>query len=147
MALETAGSTAQPLPANPQATTGGTGTGATLNVEYRSLIQVPGEGFFVGVNEPVPGSAADQECEVIARRANIVQIALMDDNTFQVAVENTGFGWLTFDSSGPGPETDLLDAINALGTVTVPDATATGTTIDLSTGVTITEKFFSAGIT
>ncbi len=150
VALTTGGSTAQPLPANPQATTVSpvNGTGATLNVVYKSLIQVPNsDGFFVGVNEPVPGSAAEQVLEVIARRGNIVQIALMDDNTFQVAVENTTWSWVTIDGSGPSGDTDLLDAINALGTVTVPDTTATGTTIDLSTGVTITEKFFSAGIT
>lgn len=150
--LTVAGSTAQPLPANPQATTRatGVGVGCTLNVVYKSLIQVPdSDGFFVGVNAPVPGSAAEQVLEVVSRRANIVQIALIDDNSIQVAVENTTWGWLTIDGSGPsvaGADDDLLDAVNALGTVTVPDTSESGTTIDLSTGVTITERFFSAGI-
>ena len=146
VAVETAGSTAQPLPANPQATTGGTGTGATLNVEYRSLIRVPNsDGFYVGVNEPVPGSAAEQVLEVLARRANIVQIALVSDDLIQVAVENTSWGWETIDDSGPA-DTDLAAAIQLLGAaVPVPDTTAGGTTVDL-TGATVTEKFFSAGI-
>lgn len=142
------------IPANPAATTGGAGTGATLNVVYTSNIIIPnatdataqtGE-FYVDYGKPVTGSAADVALAVLAERANIIQIAIIDDDTIQVAVENTGFSWLTFDSSGPGPETDLLDAINALGSVTVPDETNTGTSIDFSTGVTITEKFFSAGI-
>lgn len=142
------------LATNPVSVTGGTGTNATFDLEYTSLIQIPnyttGVGsnpFFIGVNAPVPGSAADQVCEVIARKANIVQIALMDDNTFQVAVENTTWGWTTVDGSGPDGDTDLLDAINALGAaVVVPDATSDGGTIDLSTGVTITERFFSNGV-
>ena len=142
------------IPANPAATTGGAGTGATLDVVYTSNIIIPnatdataqtGE-FYVDYGKPVIGSAADVALFVVAQRANIVQIAIMDDNTIQFAVENTGYAWETIDGSGTVDD-DMLDAINALGSVTVPDETNTGTTIDFSTGVTITEKFFSSGIT
>jgi hypothetical protein len=141
------------LPTNPVSTTVAPagGSGATLNItEYTSLIQIPnytenGLARYVGVNAPVPNSAAEQVLEVLSRRANIVQIALVSDDLIQVAVENTSWGWVTIDDSGPA-DTDLAAAIQLLGaSVAVPDATATGTTVDLS-AATVTEKFFSAGI-
>jgi hypothetical protein len=143
---------------NPVATTGGSGTGATLNVQYTSNIIIPdatestafvGE-HYVPYDDPVTGSAADLALSVVARRANIVQIAIITDDIIQFAVENTGYSWVTIDGSGPsspGADDDMLDAIAALGAaVTVPDETNTGTTINFTTGVTITEKFFSSGI-
>lgn len=135
------------IPANPASTTGGGGSGATLNVEYSSNIIIPGAAnttgtgveLFVGVNEPVTNSAADQVLEVLQERATIVQIALVSDDLIQVAVESTAFGWVVSDD-------DLRDAIRALGAaIAVPDETNTGTTVDL-TLATVTEKFFSAGI-
>ena len=143
------------IPANPASTTGGTGSGATLDVVYTSNIIIPGATdatagtgeFYVDYGKPVTGSAADLALAVVAQKANIVQIAIMDDNTIQFAVENTGYGWTTIDGSGTVDD-DMLDAIGALGAaVTVPDETNTGTTFNFTTGVTITEKFFSAGIT
>lgn len=134
-------------PANPASTSGGTGTGATLNVEYTSNIIVPGAGqatagtgeYYVPYDSPVPGSAAEQVLEIIAQRANIVQIAILSDDLIQVAVENTGFGWVVSDD-------DLRDAIRALGAaVVVPDETTDGATVDL-TAATVTERFFSNGI-
>jgi hypothetical protein len=145
---------------NPVATTVAPlgGTGATLNVTYTSNIIIPGAteatGFvgeyYVPYGDPVTGSAADIALSVVARRANIVQIAIITDDIIQFAVENTGYSWVTIDGSGPsspGADDDMLDAIAALGAaVTVPDETNTGTTINFTTGVTITEKFFSSGI-
>lgn len=143
------------IPSNPVTTSGGTGTGATLDIVYTSNIIIPGATdatagtgeFYVDYGKPVVGSAADLALAVVAEKANIVQVAIMDDNTIQFAVENTGYGWTTIDGSGTVDD-DMLDAINALGVQTVPDETATGnTTFTFATGVTITEKFFSAGIT
>ena len=56
------------LPTNPVSTTVAPagGSGATLNLEYTSLIQIPnyttgdGNAYYVGVNAPVPGSAATE---------------------------------------------------------------------------------------
>lgn len=140
------------LPTNPVATTGGTGSGATLNVDFASDVIIPGASVgtygiteeYVGFNSPVVGSAADQALSVVAERASIVQIAVIDDDTIQIACENTGFGWETVDGSGSSP-TDMELAVQALGVVDVPDNTATGTTVDLST-VAIVEKFFSSGL-
>ena len=135
------------IASNPAVTSGGGGSGATLNVEYSSNIIIPGAAsttgtgveLYVGVNEPVTDSAADQVLEVLQQRATIVQIALVSDDLIQVAVENTAFGWVVSDD-------DLRDAIRALGAaVVVPDDTNTGTSVYLS-AATVTEKFFSAGI-
>lgn len=137
------------LPTEPIVTTGGAGN-ATLNIEETtSVIQIPnytenGEGYFIGLDEPVPGSAAEQALEVLSSRANIVQIAIVSDAVIQVAVENTTWGWETIDDSGPA-DTDLAAALQALGTVNVPDESATGGTVDLS-GATVVERFFSNGI-
>ena len=146
---------------NPVATTVAPagGTLATLNVVYTSNIIIPGATdatggtgeYYVDYGKPVPGSAADLVLSVISERANIIQIAIVDDDEIQFAVENTGFSWLTIDGSGPSSSRtdpdDMLDAIAALGAaVAVPDETNTGTTIDLTAGVTITEKFFSSGL-
>ena len=142
---------------NPVATTVAPagGTLATLNVVYTSNIIIPGATdatggtgeYYVDYGKPVTGSAADLALSVVAQKANIIQVAIMDDNTIQFAVENTGYGWTTIDGSGTVDDA-MLDAINALGVTTVPDETATGNTIfTFASGVTITEKFFSAGIT
>ena len=135
------------VPANPASVTGGGGSNATIEVDYSSTIIVPGASgatatgtqIYVPVDGPVPSSAAEQTLEVVAQRANIVQIAIVSDAVIQVACENTSFGWEVTND-------DLRDAIRALGaSVAVPDDTAGGTTVDL-TGATVTEKFFSAGI-
>ena len=137
------------LPTEPIVTTGGAGN-ATLNIaETTSMIEIPnylenGAPYYVRLNDPIPGSAAELVLEVLARRANIVQIAIVSDAVIQVAVENTSWGWETIDDSGPA-ETDLAAALQLLGTVTVPGEAAAGISVDLS-GATVTEKFFSAGI-
>ena len=135
------------LPTNPVTTTdGAVGSGATVNVQYSSQIIIPnytqGDGslLYVPFNDPVPGSAADQLCEVIAQKANIVQIAVKSATVLEVAVENTSFGWETI-TGGSNP-TDLELALEALGTVNVPDTTATGGTVNLAT-LTVAEITFT----
>ena len=135
------------LPTNPVTTTdAATGSGATVNVEYSSLIIIPnytqGDGslLYVPYNDPVPGSAADQLCEAIAQKANIVQIAVKSSTVLEVAVENTSFGWETI-TGGSNP-TDLELALEALGTVDVPDTTPTGGTVNLSS-LTVAEITFT----
>lgn len=142
------------LPTNPvsQSATSGSGTGATFDLTFSSTIVIPGgsiteKDFHVAFNKAVVNSAADRVLRVIAERSDIVQIAVIDNNTVQVALENTSFGW--------ADATAMQTAIQALGTIgsgandsndpPVPDTTSTGTTVDVS-GVTVTEKFFSSGL-
>lgn len=47
----------------------------------------------VGDGAPVPRSAAEIAFEVISTRATVVQIALLDDDTIQFALENETNGW------------------------------------------------------
>jgi len=133
------------LPTNPVSVTGGAGSGATFNLNFSSEVIVPGASpepgteFYVGWQKPVPGSAADQVLEEIAKYATIVQVGLVDANTVRIAVENEGFGW---DRPGGGDaEADMQTAIQALGTLDVPDATNTGTTFSVA-AATVTERTF-----
>lgn len=131
------------LPTNPVSVTGGAGTGATFVLDFASDIIIPSASLterehYVPFGKSVVGSAADQSLAVVAQKASIVQIAIIDDDTIQFAVENTGFGWA--DAAA------IQAAVRALGaTVAVPDNTDNGTTVDL-TGVVCTEKFFSSGL-
>src|SRR5690606_13090474 len=124
------------LPSNPVAATGGNGSGATFQLDFASNIIIPDASLterehYVPFGGAAVGSAADQALAVVAQRANIVQIAIIDDDTIQIAVENTGFGWS--DASA------IQTAVRALGaSVSVPDNTDDGTTVDL-TGVVCTE--------
>jgi len=139
------------IPANPVSVTGGTGTGATFNIDWSSTIIIPnaelgtgGPEFYVGYNKPVPGSAVDQILGVISERADIVQVAVTSGTLLQVAVANTGFAWDENDDGNAAAE--MQTAIRALGAaVVVPDTTDSGTTVDLSS-VDVVEKFFNNGI-
>ena len=132
------------LPANPVATSGGTGSGCTLQLGWSSTIIIPGTTSFVAAGQPVVRSTADQVCEVLQQRATIVQVAVMplDLDRFTIAVENTSLAWDTGNDGDPAPEMEA--AVQAMGTITVPDDTSTGTTFDLS-GATVDEKFLGAG--
>jgi hypothetical protein len=148
------------LPTNPVSVTGGGGTGATFNLAFSSTIIIPGaaftggnpavtQEFYVGLDKAVPNSAANRALQVVSERANIVQVAVIDDDTLQIAIENTSFAWDT-EAAGDAPA-EMQAAIRALGIIgsgavdssdpPVPDTTNTGTTVDLST-VTVTEKAF-----
>jgi hypothetical protein len=135
------------LPANPVSVTGGAGTLATFNLIFSSGIIVPGaapqpgQEVYVGWQKPVPDSAADQALREIAKFATIVQIGIVSANVIRIACENTGFGW---DRPGGGDAAaDMQTAIVALGSVTVPDGTNTGTAFDF-TGATVAESTFAA---
>jgi len=130
------------IPANPVATDY---KGAVVNVDWSSRVIVlgytlpDGNDYFVGVDAPVPYSAAERVLEVMSQKATIVNIALLaGTQEILVVCESTGFGW-DVDNN------DLRDAIRALGTFTVPDDTNTGVTADV-TALTVTEKFFNDGI-
>ena len=137
------------LPTEPIVTTGGTGSGATLDATYTSFIIIPGAGipggseFFVSPGAPVPGSAVDQILGVISERADIVQVAVTSGTLLQVAVANTGFAWDINDDGDAAAE--MQTAIRALGAaVIVPDNTVDGLSVDLS-GVLVTESVFNNG--
>lgn len=142
------------LPTNPVSVTGGGGTLATFNLSYTSFWIIPGADgttgdgseYYVTPNAPIPGSAADLALSVVSQKANIVQVAIVNDNLIQFAVENTGYGWSSIDGSGTVDD-DMLDAIVALGVVTVPDLTATGnTTFTFASGVVLDELSLTDGI-
>ena len=139
------------IPTNPVSVTGGTGTGATFNIEWSSTIIIPnaeigtgGPEFYVGYNKPVSESSVDQVLRVISERADIVQVAVGGGTLLHFAVANEGFAWDENDDGDAAAE--MQTAIRALGAaVVVPDTTNSGTTVDLS-GVSVTEKFFNNGI-
>lgn len=134
------------LPANTVETTGGAGTGATFDLTWSSTIIVPGAGtngneFYVGYNQPVPGSAADQALTEIAKYATITQIGIVSATVIRIACENGGFAW---DQPGGGDAAaDMAAAIVALGTVTVPDNTATGDATFNFAAATVVESTFA----
>ena len=98
--------------------------------------------FMVALDKPVPESAADVAFRTIMEKCTVVQIALISDTEIHFAVSASAIGW---GDPLASPEVtvveEMLAAVQALGTITVPDATTTGTTADLST-VTITEVDF-----
>ena len=129
------------LPANPVATTGGAGT-ATFDLEYLTTLIIPGAGtganeHYISPDKPVAGSAVDQVLFEVAKYATIVQIAIVDADTVRIAVENDSMGWDTPAAGDAAAE--LEDAIQALGTITVPDVTTDGLDYDLS-AATVTER-------
>jgi hypothetical protein len=139
------------IPTNPVATTVAPagGSGCTLNLTYTSLLIIPGatgttpdgSEYYIGVNKPVPDSAADQALQEIAKYATIVQVGIVSANVIRIACENTGFGW---DQPGGGDAAaDMQTAIQALSTVTVPDNTSNGATFDFA-GATVVESTFAA---
>ena len=79
----------------------------------------------------------------VAKYATIVQVALVDADadTVRIACANEGFGW---DQPGGGDAAaDMQTAIQALGTLDVPDATNTGTTFSVA-AATVTERTFAS---
>lgn len=129
------------LPANPVATTGGAGT-ATFDLEYTSTLIIPGAGtgnleHFVARDKPVALSAVDQVLSEVAKLGTIVQIAIIDVDTVRVVLENDSMSWDTPAAGDAAAE--LEDAIQALGTITVPDVTDDGLGFDLS-AATVTER-------
>jgi len=99
--------------------------------------------FYVGNGQPVPNSAAERALRALLEKATLIQIALVDDNNIHLVFENTAFGW--------ADDAEMQTAVQALGVIgagavdsndpPVPDATNTGTTVDLS-AVTVTEVDF-----
>lgn len=135
------------IPANPITVTGGTGTPKTdiVEVDWWSTIIIPGAGnslneYFVPYEKPVTGSAVDQVLAEVAKRANIVQVAIADADTVRIAVENTAFAWDTEAAGDAAAE--MQAAIQALGVLDVPDTTNTGGTFDVS-AATVTERTFA----
>lgn len=129
------------LPANPVVTTGGAGT-ATFDLDFTSTIIIPGAGtgsveYFVASNKPVTNSAVDQVLAEVATLGTIVQIALVDADTVRVALENDSMAWDTPVAGDAAAE--MEDAIQALGTVTVPDVTTDGLGFNLA-AATVTER-------
>lgn len=129
------------LPTNPVTTTGGAGT-ATFDLDFTSTLIIPGAGiggveYFVGSDKPVADSAVDQVLNEVATFGSIVQIALVDADTVRVALENDSMAW---DTPAVGDAAaEMEDAVQALGTITVPDITANGLGFDLSLA-TVTER-------
>jgi len=122
------------LPTNPVATTGGAAT-ATFDLSYTSTLIIPGAGtganeYFVARDKPVAGSAVDQVLFEVAKFGTIVQIAIVDVDTVRVALENDSMSWDTAVVGDAAAE--MEDAIQALGTITVPDVTTNGLGFDLS---------------
>lgn len=111
--------------------------------------------FFETIDEdsPVPESAAELAFRVIAEKANIVQISIIDadDPTdgrideIHFALENTSVGWTKVEADGDETmvhEIDpvaMQDAIRALGTVTVPTRSDDDTSGDEPVPVAETE--------
>ena len=130
------------LPTNPVSHSGGTGTLATFDLDYLSTIIIPGAGtgaseHYVSPNKPVPLSAVDQVLTEVAKYATIVQIAIVDANTVRVALENDSMSWDTPAAGDAAAE--MEDAIQALGTITVPDTTTDGLDFNLA-AATVTER-------
>ena len=129
------------LPTNPVATTGGAGT-ATFNLSFTSSLIIPGAGtgaleYFVARDKPVALSAVDQVLFEVAKLGTIVQIAIVDVDTVRVALENDSMSWDTPAAGDAAAE--LEDAIQALGTITVPDVTSNGLDFNLA-AATVTER-------
>lgn len=122
-----------------------------VTINYHSDEANTNTAFFETIDEdsPVPKSAAELAFRVIAEKANIVQISIIDTGTddrineIHFALENTSVGWTKVEADGDGTmvhEIDpvaMQDAIRDLGTVTVPttsvdDDTAQTEDIDLS---------------
>ena len=131
------------IPSNPVAVTGGTGgDDATFNLKYTSTIIIPNAGtgaveYFVGVDKPVASSAVDQVLTEVSKKGTIVQIAIVDVDTVRVALENDSMGWDTEAAGDAAAE--MEDAIQALGSITVPDTTDDGVAFDLA-AATVTER-------
>ena len=129
------------LPTNPVATTGGAGT-ATFDLSYLSTLIIPGAGtganeHFISPDRPVAGSAVDQVLAEVAKYGTIIQIAIVDADTVRVALENDSMAW---DTPAVGDAAaELEDAIQALGTIVVPDVTATGLNFSLA-AATVAER-------
>jgi hypothetical protein len=135
------------IPTNPiTVTTTGSGTplAGLLEVNFwaSSIIIVgagtqAGQEYFVPYLDAVVGSAVDQVLAEVATYATIVQVAIVDANTVRVVLENDSMAW---DQPGGGDaEADMQTAIQALGTVDVPDTTDTGTTFNLA-AATVAER-------
>ena len=135
------------LPSNPiTVTTSGSGTplAGLLEVPFwNSTIIIPNAGIQAGLEYNVPyptavvGSAVDQVLNEVATHGTIVQIGIADSDTVRVVLENNSMAW---DQPGGGnAAADMETAIQALGTINVPDTTASGTTFDLS-AATVTER-------
>ena len=131
------------LPTNPVAVTGGTGgNDATFDLSFTSSLIIPGAGtgadeYFVARDKPVALSAVDQVLFEVAKLGTIIQIAIVDVNTVRVALENDSMSWDTPAAGDAAAE--LEDAIQALGTITVPDVTSNGLEFALA-AATVTER-------
>ena len=131
------------LPTNPVAVTGGTGgNDATFDLSYLSTLIIPGAGtganeHYISPDKPVASSAVDQVLFEVAKRGTIVQIAIVDVDTIRVALENDSMSWDT-PAAGTAAQ-ELEDAIQALGTITVPDVTSDGLEFVL-TAATVLER-------
>lgn len=133
------------IPANPVTLTGLTGSGVTVDLDYTSTIIIPGAGtgsveYFVPTNKAVANSAVDQVLTEISKLGTIVQIAVESADIIRVVLENDSMGWDTPAAGNAAAE--MEDAIQALGTVTVPDTTTDGVGFDLST-TTVAERLLS----
>ena len=135
------------LPTNPiTVTTSGSGTPLAGILEvalWSSKIIIPGAGtqtgleYFVPYAEAIVGSAVDQVLNEVATFGTIVQIGVADVDTVRVVLENNTMAW---DQPGGGnAAADMQTAIQALGTVNVPDGSVSGGTFDLS-AATVTER-------
>jgi len=138
------------LPTNPiTVTSSGSGTPLTglINAQWFSSIIIPGAAvqtgleYFVPYGKAVVGSAVDQVLNEVSTKGTIVQIAIVDVNTVRVVLENDSMGWDTPAAGDAAAE--IEDAVQALGTIDVPDTTNSGTTFALA-AATCTEVFLDA---
>ena len=133
------------LPTNPITVTS-SGSGVPLadiiNVLFNSTVIIPNAGtnlldYHVPYGKSVVGSAVDQVLNEVSTFGTIVQIAIVDVDTVRVVLENDSMAW---DQPGGGnAAADMQTAIQALGTVDVPDTTASGGTFALA-AATVTER-------
>jgi len=137
------------IPTNPiTVTSSGTGTplAAIVDAQWFSSIIIPNAGsgsgdYLVPYLDAIVGSAVDQVLNEVSTKGTIVQIAIIDAATVRVVLENSSMGWDTPVAGDAAAE--LEDAIQALGTVDVPDTTSSGGTFALA-AATVTEVFLDA---
>lgn len=84
----------------------------------------------VGVDRPVPGSAAEIAFEVITQRCTVVQIILVSANVIHFVVENDSFAW--GDGGTPAAEDEMQAALRALPDLIIPNTTPNGRTINFN---------------
>ena len=107
---------------------------------------MPGAGssgfeYYVPYGKAVVGSATDQVLNEVAKFGTIVQIAIESATIVRVVLENSSMAW---DQPGGGnAAADMQTAIQALGTVDVPDTTSSGGTFALA-AATVAERTLAA---